>query len=74
MLFRRDVRHERAVLDALAMVGDAGMTAIGLAMSLGEPEAHVGATLDRLTGAGLVGHSVESADHLAMRRTRYFLS
>lgn len=73
MWFRRTARDGRAVLAALSTVGDAGMTALALAVTLNQSETRLHVILDRLLRAGLIHRSVDSAGVTHLRRSRYRL-
>jgi DNA-binding IclR family transcriptional regulator len=73
MWFRRTAREGRAVLAALSAVGDTGMTALALAVTLNQPETRLHAVLDRLLQAGLIHRCVDSAGVTHLRRSRYRL-
>lgn len=70
---RRDARHNAAVLGALAVVGDAGMTDIALAVTLAIPEPRLHAALKRLTDAGLVEPDSDDGGLTQMQRACYRL-
>lgn len=54
MWVRGQSRHRRAILSALAAVGEAGMTLLALGVAVDLPEARVQAALDRLIRSGRV--------------------
>jgi predicted transcriptional regulator len=54
MRFRRRARQQRVVLDALAAVGDSGMTPLALAVTTQLPEPRLDAILQELIEDGAV--------------------
>ena len=54
MVFRRKARRERAVLEALATAGEAGMTPLTLAVTTQLPEEELTAAVEQLVRDGAV--------------------
>jgi DNA-binding IclR family transcriptional regulator len=69
----RNSRNDHAVLDALAAVGESGMTDTALAVTTQLPEQRLHATLRRLTEAGLVEPRPDPGALTLLRRACYRL-
>ena len=57
--FGREARQQRQVLEALATVGEAGMTPMALAVTTQLPEHQLQSILQQLTDTGLVQRRTE---------------
>lgn len=68
------LHRRRAVLDALAQVGPAGMTPNSLEVTTELPEPMLLATLRELMQAGLVTHRVEDGLYTDLRYKHYLLT
>jgi hypothetical protein len=74
MRFSREARQKKAVLEALAMVGDAGMTPLTLALTTELPEHRLQEILQRLIDTGVVTRRVDcQAAGARIGRSRYRL-
>lgn len=75
MRFSREARQQKAVLEALATVGDAGMTPLALAVTTQLPEQRLQAILKRLIEVGAVTRGVDRHPAGArISRSRYRLA
>ena len=72
MHWGRDAKQHRAVLDALSTVGEAGLTALALAVMTDLPESRLEAILEELTAAGLIARRLDPQVAVArVRRSSY---
>ena len=75
MWFGREARQQRAVLEALEAVGDAGMSPNALAVTTQLPEHRLQVILQRLIDRGVVDRRIERhPTGYRITRSRYRLS
>ncbi len=72
MRLGRRIRPERAVLEALATVGEVGMSSVSLAVTTDLPEGRLQAALDHLLVVGLVHRRAVGRDAAPPRACAYY--